>query len=190
MSNPIHDVFIEVKGAVKAKGMPFEFTYGPPQVPQKVGATRLYMCLDDAAGDQFLGPRGQHRNPKLVDVRAIGVLVRIYASSHLAGAQRHDHEAIAIQIANMVHVALHDVIKSSKTLFRVQRAGFVPDETTDGWAGRVYEMRLQIDTPVADVSWTGEAAAEFEFATGATTLDTDGSPAANTDLPTATTRIE
>jgi hypothetical protein len=185
----IHDVFLEVKDAVKAKGMPFEFTYGPPQVPAKVGATRLYMCLDDLAGDQLLGPRGQHRNPKLVDVRAVGVLVRIYASSTRAGAQRHNHEALGLQIANMVHVALHDVIKSSKTMFRVNRAGFVPDETTDGWAGRVYDMRLQIDTPVAAVNWVGEAAAEFEFATGATTLEADG-PAASTDLPNATTRIE
>jgi len=183
----IHDVFLEVRDRCLARGMPFDFVYGPPQVPAKIGATRLYMGLDEQAGDALLGPRSQHRNPKLVDVRAVGVLVTIYASSTIAGAQRHNHEALGLQIANMVHASLHHVIVASKTLFRVTRAGFVADPTTDGWAGRVYEMRLQIDTPVADVKWTGEAAAEAEFTAGSTTVTTNG-PGAPTEVPHATTR--
>lgn len=184
----IHDVFLEVKDRCAARGLPFEFVYGVPQVPAKIGATRLYMCLDDQAGDALLGPRSQHRNPKLVDVRAVGVLVTIFASSTIAGAQRHNHEALGLQIANMVHASLHHVIKASNTIFRVTRAGFVADPTTDGWAGRVYEMRLQIDTPVADVKWTGEASPEGGFTGSATTVTTNGA-GAPAGVPNATTRI-
>lgn len=189
MSNPIHDVFLEVKDRVKGKGMPFEFTYGPPQVPAKVGATRLYMTTDDQA-DQLLGARANHRNPKRKNVRAVGVLIVIFASSTVAGAQRHNHEAVALQAAGMVHAALHYVVRTSKTLYTTGRAGFAPDATSDGWAGRVYEMRYAIDVPVTDVAWTGEAATEFTFATGVSTLDTSGSPGISDDLPHATTRIE
>lgn len=191
MSGPIHDVFLEVAERLRAKGLPaaIRFEFGRPEVPMKVGATRLYMAIDDQA-DQLRGSRGNHQNPKRKNVRAVGVVFAIYARSTEQGADRWHHEAIALAIAGMVHAALHHVVLTSKTLYTPGSAGFVPDETTDGWAGRVYEARYAIDVPITDVTWKNAAPSEFTFAVGATSLDTSGSPGAATDLPHATTRIE
>lgn len=35
----IHEVYSLLAAALRAKGMPFEFRYGPQQVPDKVGGT-------------------------------------------------------------------------------------------------------------------------------------------------------
>ncbi len=187
MTSPIHEVFSEIRDRAKANGMPFEFTFGQPQVPQKVGTTRLYMSTVPQA-DQMRGARANQRNPKRQNVRAVGVAVRIFASSHLAGAQRHNHESLALQVAAIVDSALHYVVRKSKTLYESGAVGFVDDATTDGWAGVVYEARYAIDVPVAAVKWTGEAAAEFEFETGTTSMDVDG-PGVPTGLPNASTRV-
>src|SRR5688572_19566191 len=110
----IHGIYLATAARLAAKGMPYEFTYGPPQVPQKVGETRLYMCADDETGDAILPARSQRRNPKQVAIRAIGSRVAILAHSTIAGADRHDHENLAISIANLVHVALDHVIRGLK----------------------------------------------------------------------------
>jgi hypothetical protein len=183
------EVFNPVRDRLRAKGLPtaIECIYGPPPVPMKVGATRLYMCTDDEVGDAIGGPKAQRPNPKHVGVRAIGAMVVIYAHSTEQGADRGDHEEIALTIADMVHAALHSVIRAGKSEFRVTRAGFRADETTDGWAGRVYEMRLSIDTAIEDLTWKGAALPEVSAPRTTTTLDANGT--SSTDLPNATTRV-
>lgn len=183
----IHGLYSQIAAAVKAKGMPFEFIYGPPQVPTTVGATRLFMARDLDAGDQIGPVRGQRRNAKRVATRAIGVMVRIYAHSTIEGAQRHNHEGLADQIADAVLVAIHNIVRKARADYRVVRAGLVPLETTDGWSGVAYEIRFQIDRSVASVSWLGAAQSEGTFTTPVTAPSTSGPD--GSDLPSATTRI-
>lgn len=187
-SGDLFDLYAQVRDRVKSKGMPFNFAYDKPPVPTAVGGTRLYMCTDDAAGDQVLPPHApiNRANPKHVGILALGATITVFARSTLPGARLHEHEALALQIVNMVHVAVHEVVLASRTRYRVTRYGFVSNETTDGWAGRVYEMHLSLDTPLADVDWLGEAGPEGSFTTATTTLDASGP--AGSDLPSATTR--
>lgn len=185
----VHALYINVRDSVKAKGLPFDFVYGPPQVPEKVGGTRIFMAHDDEAGDAILPARSQHNNPKQVGVRSIGMRVVIFARDTVEGAQRHEHEALALQLANMVHVALHRAVTvTHKTLWRMRAVGFAADATTDGWNGRVYVMRFHVDTPIADRTYQGAAKPEGSFASPVTSLTATGA-GAPTDLPSATTRV-
>ena len=189
-SGDLYDLYTQVRDRVKGLGMPYDFAYDVPPVPSAVGATRIYMTTDDAAGDQVRPPHSpvSRGNPKIVGNLALGARVVIFARSTVTGARRHNHEALALQIANMVHVAIHEVVLASRTTYRAGRYGFVAnDATPDGWAGRVYEMSLQLDTPLRDISWIGEAGPEGSFTTASTTLAASGDGA--TDVPHATTRI-
>lgn len=187
-SGDAYDLYVQVRDRVKGLGMPFDFAFDRPPVPASVGGTRLYMCTDDAAGDQVRPPHAplNRANPKHVGILALGLVVTIFARSTVPGARIHNHEALALQIVAMVHAAIHEVVLADRTSYRVTRYGFVSDETTDGWNGRVYEMHLQLDTPLADVAWTGEGGPTGSFTSATTTLDPSG-PAAS-DLPSATTR--
>ena len=180
-------VYIPVRDAVKAKGLPYGFLYAEHQVPEKVGTTRLFFELDAEAGDRAAPTRSQRKNGKRVGVRAVGCRVVIFASSAKEGAQRSDHEALALQIANMVQVSLHHVVLRAKTLWRMRAVGFAADQTTDGWAGRVYVMRFEIDTPVADLTWRGDEKPEGSLGGAASILNAAGNGVA-TSLPSATTR--
>ncbi len=184
-------IFRGVRDRMEAKGLPKSwFTYGPPQVPQSVGGTRLFMCVDEESGDAILPAHSQRKNPEHVAARALGFKIAIYAHSTREGAGRADHEDIAIRIANMCHVAIERLTKTpgTSTMWRPTRAGFVTLQSSDGWAGRLYEMRFQIDIAVDDVTFTGDAADEATpLAAGTTTLDLEG-PGTSSDLPNATTR--
>ena len=187
----IHEIFMQLRASLKAKGVPFECVYGPTPVPAKVGATRIQMLRDYDAGDQVLPTTSQHRNPRVFAARGMGALVRIHAQSTIAGAQRHDHEDLADAIVDQVQVELYKIVRAAKTIWRVTRAGLVADATTDGWAGVVYEIHFQIDRGVRDVDWLGNADGEMTMtATTATTTPQTTGPGASTNLPTATTRIE
>lgn len=186
----IHDeLFLPVRDRVRAKGLPsaIEFTYGPPQVPSKVGGSRLYMNIDDEAGDQIKPTASQRPNPKIVHVRAIGVRVVIYAHDTRQGAHRGHHEAVALNISQMVHAALDSVINAAKTRWTPGRYGFVAVEGSDDWAGRAYEMRFTVDTGIEDVTWKGDAAPEVAAPHTRTTHTVNGSGASS--LPNASTRI-
>jgi len=187
----IHEIYDQLRVALKAKGVPFECVYGPTPVPAKVGATRIHMLRDYDAGDQVLPTLSQHRNPRVFAARGMGALVRVHAQSTIGGAQRHDHERLADAIVDQVQVELYKIVRAAKTVWRVTRAGLVADATTDGWAGVVYELHFQIDRGVRDVDWLGNADGEMTMTseTAVTSLAATG-PATGPGLPTATTRIE
>ena len=188
----IHELFLTTKATLKANGVPFECVYGPQPVPDKVGGTRIEFQRDTTAGDQMHPPRSQMVNPRQYAVRAMGVLIRIFARATLAGAQRHDHERVAEKLADQVYIGLYKAVRAAKTMMRVVRAGFVSDspDTPDNWSGVVYELRVQVDRGVHDLTWTDDAAAEATLSatSGATSLDLDG-PGVSTSLPNATTRM-
>lgn len=185
----IHEVFVLLRAALKAKGVPYDLVYGPPPVPYAVGGTRVHIYRPPQA-DAVAGPRSQHRNARQYSTRAMGATIQIFAHSTISGAGRHDHERIADKIVDQLQVELHKIVGAAKTVWRVLGSGFTTDfGTSDGWAGVVYELRIQIDRGVRDVSWVGDAAAEFttdDFATDSTATG----PGVSSDLPTATTRIE
>lgn len=187
----IHEIFVLLRTALAAKGVPFVPTYGPQPVPDTVGATRIEMFRDYSAGDQINAPRGVHRNPRMVRTRVTSAVVRIFARSTLKGAQRHDHERLADTLADLCLVALHDIAREQRAPITVARAGLVADATTDGWAGVVYELRIAVERGVFDTTYQGAAATEATLtaASGVTSVDVDGS-GANPELPTATTRVE
>lgn len=183
----IHALYLTIRAALKAKGVPFECVYGPTQVPPNVGASRIQFLRDYDAGDAPAPPRARVPNPRMIAVRATSGIVRIHAQSTIAGAQRHDHEDLADRIVDQVHVELHKAVAAAKTLYRVTRLSLVSDDSTDGWAGVVYEIHFQVDRGVYDRTWTGEAMHEAA-PTIVTTLTADGPPAV--ELPSATTRIQ
>ena len=184
------EVFVLLRDALKAKGVPFDVIYGPTQVAPAVGATRIQFMRDYDSGDTVLPGRGRFANPRMFAVRAMGGMVRIHAQSTIKSAQRYDHEKLADAIVDQLQVELYKIARNAKTEWRVVRAGFVVDTTLpEGWQGVVYELRFQIDRGVNDVSWVGAKAPEGSYAHASTTSAPDG-PGASKQLPDATTRIE
>lgn len=183
----IHEVYSLLAAALRAKGVPFEFRYGPQQVPDKVGGTRLEMSRDYGA-DEAIAPGRDMKNPRMAAIRRTPAVIRIFARSTLQGAQRHDHERLADTLADMCLAALPAIVRTAKTTWAKTNAGLVADKTADGWAGVVYEIRFTIDRGVYDTTFAGAAAAEFTAGAMVTTPDVSG-PAANPDLPNATTRL-
>lgn len=182
----IDSLFVPLRDALKAKGVPFELAYGPTQVPPNVGASRIQL-MSDPQGDAPTAPRARFVNPRVAVARLSAGVVRIHAMSTIAGARRLDHEALANRIVDHVHTELHRVVARAKSILHVTRLGFVADDTTDGWAGCVYELRFQVERASADTTWTG-AAGDTASPAIVTTLAASGAVAA--DLPSATTRIQ
>jgi hypothetical protein len=190
MSAPktVHGLFTTIRDAMRAKGVPFDFFYGPPQVPLAVGATRLVMLRDE--GDAPGPATSQHRNPRMFSTRGSGLVVRIHAQSTLQGAQRHNHEDLADLIADQVRVELHKAVNAFKTTYRMGRMGFVANlDTPEGWAGVTYEIRFTVDRGEFDRAWTGEAAGEATGFTIANASPDAGGPGTG-NLPSATTRLD
>ena len=190
----IGSIFVALRDALKADGVPFECVYGPTAVPPAIGATRIQVMRDYDAGDQVGAPRGRFQNPVVVATMAMGVLVRIHAQATVANAQRYEHEEIADRIADQVLAKLHKIIRAAKTTHVITRAGYVVDlKLPDSWQGVTYEIRLQIARSVPNVTWAGAGAGEMTMTadTAVTALDAvTGSPAPAAELPNAMTRIE
>lgn len=189
----IHAIFLSLRSALKAKGVPFECIYGPSPVPMSVGGSRIQVMRDYDASETPGAPRGRFTNPRMSAVRGVPAVVRIFAKATVAGAQRHEHERLADSIADQVQTELHKIIRAIPTLYAFTRMGLVADTTTpDGWAGVVYEIRFTVDRGVTDTTWVGDAMSEMTMTatTAVTALDTSDSPAADNVLPSATTRIE
>lgn len=186
----IHEIFVLLRTALAAKGCPFVPTYGPTPVPDTVGGTRIELFRDYVAGEEIAAATSQRMNPKQAATRHMSAVVRIFARSTLKGAQRHDHERLADLLADMCIVALTKIVRNASTTGRITRGGFVADASPDGWAGVVYELRFTVARGVADKTFQGASATEYDaaFGPGATTLSLDGADA-SPGLPTATTRV-
>lgn len=184
----IDEIYVLLKNALKAKGVPFDVVYGPAQTPP--GPTsRIEVQRDTDGGDGVEAGKGRFANPKMFALRATGGMVRVLAKSTIDGATRQDHEHLADAIVDQVQVEIFKITRNARVGFTVTRAGFVTNTSiTDGWAGVVYELRFRVDRAVNDVTWQGDKAPEGSYATPSTTLAASG-PGGSTDLPNATTRI-
>lgn len=182
----IDALYVPLRDALKAKGVPFEVVYGPTQVPPGVGGSRIQL-LSDAQGDAPIAGRGRFQNPRVVAARLSAGLLRVHAKDTREGAMRRDHEALANRIVDQLQTELYRVVSRAKSLLHVTRLGFVADDTTDGWAGCVYEMRFQVERPAYDTTWVGTAA---ETATPAIVTSVTATGSASVLIPSATTRTQ
>ena len=187
----IHSIFLQLKAALAAKGVPFDVAYGPSPVASTVGATRVYVSRDYNADETLQPPRARFDASRMFAVRGTPAVVRIFAKAVLAGAQRHDNEHLADAVADQVQTELHKIIRAIPTLYAFTRAGLVADETTDGWAGVVYEIRLVVDRGVRDSLWVPDSG-ETMTMTATTTVNAlaPTGPGEHSGLPAATTRID
>ncbi len=186
----MHEIFALLQASLKDKSVPVPFTYGPGRVPDKVGATRIEMSRSYDQDDR-LGPgKTDRRNPPMVAVRAMAAKIRVFARDTKEGAMRHDHERLAERIADHIHASLIPICREAKTQWRVLRAGFVNDETSDGWSGVIFELKIEVDRGVyAFPTWQESALPEIN-ASGSATNELTATPAAATHpLPSATTRV-
>ena len=188
----IHTITLALATALKAKGVPFDCVYGPSPVPSTVGATRVYVMRDYSADEALQPPRVRSESPRQFAVRGVPMVVRIFAKATMGGAALYDHEALADSIADQVQTELHKIIRAIPTLYTPVRAGLTSDlETTDGWAGAVYEIRMTVDRGVFDTRWVPDAGAAMTM-TATTTVNaiSPTGPGVHSGLPTASTRVD
>jgi hypothetical protein len=182
--------FANMVAALKIKGMPYDFVYGPAPVPTQVGASRVIMSRDFDAGDQIKPARTRQPYPRQYAIIGAAFAIRIYASSTKASAQRVDHDLLAMMISQAILPELEKTIRALKTTHAITRVGPVNDlNVPDGWQGVVYEIRFQIDLGMNDQPWVADTGAEFTM-TATTTVNhlaTPTGPVAGHKLPTATT---
>jgi hypothetical protein len=200
----LYEISKELSSALSVVGCPLRVVYGPE--PKTTGLTdsRIVIERDRKAGDQFTGPRSQQRNPKLIDVRAIGCVLRVYAQSTLAGASVYDHERIADQAIDQIDVAMRTIINTRKTMWRVTSAKLLSADELQlqgltVWPGVVYEMKFQVDRGVLRTTWAGEAADEATMGGeggvslgSSMTVKIAGDPTVlgSMTTPSSTTRVE
>lgn len=189
----IHALFLTLRDALKAKGVPFEVVYGPKPVPMSVGATRVQVLRDYDASEQIGAARAPGVNPRRLAIRAVPGIVRIFARAVVAGAGPGDHEALADAIADQCQVEIHKAARAVPTLYAITSAGLTDRlDVPDGWAGAVYELKFTMDRGVRDTDWLGHGLGEMTMTatTAKTAIAHTGGTAGSGDLPSATTRID
>jgi hypothetical protein len=195
----LYEIAKEVQTALEAKGVPHRVVYGPERAPTQVTNARIVIERDRETGDVWNAPRSRTANPKMLGVRSVGAIVRIFAKSSKAGAGVHEHEREADILADQIAVALHKVIRARNTLYSVQRAGLLSAQAAqmqglESWPGAIYEVRLSIDRGVYDTTWAGasKSTATMGGAHGVSighTLTVGGDAVATDSLPNATTEF-
>lgn len=194
------NVTAEISTAMVAKGAPYPVVYGPLRTAPGVNSpSQIVVQRDRQRGDTVETAPSHRHNPRLVFKRAIGGLVHIFAHSRAPGASVGDHERVADKLVDQLLVAILKVSQARIQPFRVTESRLMSaqeleEQALTTWPGVVYLMRFQIDRGVTDADWSGEGAGEATFGDGGagigTTIDTSSGPAAQTDLPSATTRID
>ena len=182
----IYTISREIADKLVTRGVPFPVVYGPEREVRTnlgVGRNRIVIQRDDQSGDPVGPARSQRQNPRMVGLRSVGVVVRIYAQSTVEGAQRHDHERLADRVEDAFEVVLKQVVGARDTLYRWRtpprflRADELAMQGLGVWPGVVYESRLEIDRGVYDTTYAdGSAPGEFALAdvASSTTVTVNG----------------
>ena len=164
----IYEITREVEAELRAQACPVPVVYGPERQGAGVAITtsRIVIERDRGRGDETKPGRARTLNPRMVAVRGIGAICRIYAQSTLTGAAVHDHERLADQVIDKVTVALHKIVSRRQTEWRISSAKLLTREELalrglEVWPGVVYEIHFSVDRGVFDTTWTEEAADEI-----------------------------
>ncbi len=176
----IYAISQELATELKAQGCPLPVVYGP----ERMGATgaalttsRILIERDRDVGDKPGPGRARNANPRMVAIRAMGAVCRIFAQSTLTGARVQDHERLADLALDKIEVALYKVVTKRSTQWRISSAKLLgADELAlrgiEVWTGVVYEMRFSVDRAVNDTTWAEVADAEATVGTAGLTIET------------------
>ena len=194
----IHEIGRELGAALADNGCPFAVVDGPEQVTPATWGRRRIVIEHDDGGDTFASPRNAKTNPRLYQIRNIGIKLTIYAQSTSTGARPFEHRRLAEQVVDQVVVALMDIAAVRKNGIAFTGGKFFkPDdlEKSESPPGVAYELRLTFERGITGVTWAGEAAAETTITAGRVrsvtkvsrvgAADNDNNP--NTPPPTAET---
>lgn len=194
----IYEITKEIATELIAKGYPFPVVYGPERGSVAFTHPRIVIERDRQGSDPTKAPKARTPNPKMMFVRGIACVCRIFAKSNLPGAGVHDHERQADQAADKLTIALFRAIRLRFTECEIQPAKLMSAsdlkfEGLESWPGVVYEIKFSVDRGVFDTNWVGEKAPETVLTAenfGNTTVLITGSTAGNNVMPTATTEID
>jgi len=167
----IYEITREVETELKARGVPLPVVYGPERGDLTITFARIVIERDRDKGDAIGPGRGRTVNPQMVAIRSMGAVCRVYAQSTESGAGVHDHERMADQAVDRIHVALEKIVKLRTTLYHVTAAKLLSAQELAmrgllQWPGVVYELRFSVDRGVFDTDWTGAAKPESVLGTG------------------------
>lgn len=194
----IYEITKEVATELASKGYPFDVIYGPERAPVVLTKPRIVIERDRQGSDPTKAPKARTPNPKMMFVRGIACVCRIFAKSNLPGAGVHEHERQADQAADKLTIALFRAIRKRFTECEIQPAQMLSADALkyaglEAWPGVVYEIKFSVDRGVYDTNWVGEKAPETVLTAenfGNTTVLITGSTAGNNVMPSATTEIE
>lgn len=147
-----------LEAKLRARGVPTRVEYGPVEPARLLELRDVVVVEHDPAGDSLGGPRsvGPKRNPRVRFVRAVGVVVRVFAASTKDGARRQEHEDRLHLLLDQVQVALDDVLRGDgHWVWRQTRAAFESLEV--GRTGAEYAMHLEVERSVVDTPWDQSA---------------------------------
>lgn len=185
----IYELTQRVATEMTAKSCPFPVLYGPERMaPSAINSTRVVIMRDRQGSEAVDAPRTQQRNPKAVMMRGIPGVLRVYATSTVAGAAVQDHEDLADQIVDLLLVAIRKVVTTAKTMWRIVSAGLLSAEALqliglETWPGVVYEMKFVVDRGVMDAPYTGEPKPEATLAAGSIVSSTHVSLVTSSEDP-------
>lgn len=186
----IYEITKEIATELTAKGVPYPVIYGPERALRVLTDPRFVIERDRAGNDELAAPVARNPNPRMIGVRWLACVCRIYARSTLAGAGTHDHEREADQMADRFTVALHKAVRVRRNQYRIRSAKLMSaaELELDGleqWPGVVYRIEFDVDRAVNDTTWQGAAAATAVSGKPATSVSV--SQAGSASLPSATT---
>lgn len=167
----IHEIGRELEAQLLAKGCPFKVIDRETTKPTSWRNVIVIERRSDATGPA----RTQSINPKRYYTRYIGAKVTVYVQSTKSGALEFEHERIADRVVDLVQVALRKIAADRKQPIAFGRSELVkiPDlEASERLGGAVYELEFTVERSVADRTWTGAIAAEFEIGAGSFTNGT------------------
>jgi hypothetical protein len=195
----IYEISKEIAIELSAKLVPHPVIYGPERAPTSMASPRIVIERDRDGGDTYEAPKARTPNPKMVFVRQVGVVLRVFGKSPVNGAAVYDHERDADLVVDRLMVALHKVVRARSNQYEVKSAGLLSAAAAkqvglEYWPGAIYEVRLTIDRAVTDVTWTGaaHATASMGGAHGVrfgTVLTPGGDAVGASELPDTTTRF-
>lgn len=196
----LFEISKEIAALFSAANCPYKIVYGPERSPSTIAQSRVVIEYDRQGSDTTKAPKGRFANPPMVSLRSVACTCRIFAKSSLAGAGIHNHEREANALADLFLVAIHKVVRSRCSEYRITRAKFLSvDELKytglETWPGAVYEISFEVDRGVFDTTWTGEKSTEATIGgTGGvgiqTSLTVGGTATGNNVMPSVSTEIE
>jgi hypothetical protein len=166
----IHELGRQLEPKLLAKGCPFKVV---DRESTKTAVTwRNNVIVIEETKDSYEPPTSQSRNPKRYYDGRIGAKLTIYAQSTRPGAPEFEHRRIARRVVDLILVALRTIRGEQRTGIGIGAGQFVTIEDLAGserHGGAVYELEIVVDRGVADRTWEGAIAAEFEFVAGSIT---------------------